>query len=57
MMARVKNFYHDEICGRDPPDEPNIGICVGCLEDAILVDGKYCEQCADLSRRYQSAPA
>jgi hypothetical protein len=29
-MARVKSFYHDEICGREPVDEPEPEVCSNC---------------------------
>lgn len=39
-------------------DGPNIGLCYGCLvEDAILIDGRYCEQCAAMLRPYQRVSA
>lgn len=41
-MGAVKNHYHDEICAREPQDEPDV--CEACTHALAVADG-LCRDC------------
>lgn len=43
-MGAVKNYYHDEICASEQPDEPPV--CEECGRGYAVQDG-LCQECIE----------